>query len=51
MAWWFIPALVGGGGGTAATTGGGLSLGTILFYGSAVAAGVAVGYVTNIADD
>lgn len=54
MAWWFVPLLVGGGGGGgggAAATGGGISLGTILFYGSAVVAGVAVGTAINIADD
>ncbi len=53
MPWWFLPALAGagGGGGGAAATGGGITLGSILFWGSAVVAGVAVGTAINLADD
>lgn len=49
MPWWFIPVVAGGGGGGAAATGGGVSLGTLLFYGSAVVAGVAVGVFARTA--
>ncbi|MFC3529786.1 hypothetical protein ACFOMH_16545 [Paracoccus mangrovi] len=54
MPWWFIPVVVGGGGGggaAAGTAGGGITLGSVLFWGSAVVAGVAVGVAINIADD
>lgn len=54
MPWWFIPIFAGGGGGGAAgagTAGGGIALGKILFWGSAVVAGVALGSAIRIADD
>lgn len=54
MPWWFIPVFAGGGGGGAAgagTAGGGIALGKILFWGSAVVAGVALGSAIRIADD
>lgn len=49
MVWPLIPLLVGvgGGGGAAAATTGGVSAGTVLFYGSAVAAGVGAGVYLN----
>ena len=53
MPWWFIPVFAGGGGGAAGagTAGGGFALGKILFWGSAVVAGVALGSAIRIADD
>lgn len=50
MAWFLLPLVVGGGG-TAAGTGSGITLGSLLFWGSAVVAGIAVGTVVTIADD